>query len=407
MVDLEGKLSQFGDVVMYTKIEGYLSALNTALQTAKAVTLTTKKSYLSKYEITDDLRTRLGEDWRLAQPPGSTIPSSSFDTIIPLLSVDKSIVEIVTADIADYEKLADYLNDLANNVKGAFDPPLKESFEVSGSVVYPIPQSSEKDPRRGARLLVFEEFDKSVKDWLVDNALLYGFTLYQGYGLYYIGFIEVKQLATDDNKVIQLLNKFQSTPIPAGDIELKAVTVQKAEDPDKFVGSQSKADKNNPLGKTISANGVNANKVRATLEELGYKEKGIEIDNGGDITPELATAASAIFRKIKQLYPQYVITVSGGNDYFHHTLGYVSRHTLGNGMDFVISPSSEADLDNIVNILDGFSKGLNPYFRYIDEYRNLTSSGTGGHFHISWGVGSEGSATLAEAVANSPVEYTV
>ena len=145
-----------------------------------------------------------------------------------------------------------------------------------------------------------------------------------------------------------------------------------------------------------SANGVNANKLRAVLKELGYKEKGIEIDNGADITADMEKAASAVFRKIKELYPKYRITVTGGNDAFHQKLPYTSRHTAGRGLDFVVRPYKESDLNNIVKILNGFS-GANSKFRYIDEYRRVTSHGTGNHFHISWGSGSEGKSTQRTA----------
>tara|TARA_R110000868_G_scaffold183538_4_gene424832 strand:- start:416 stop:1642 length:1227 start_codon:yes stop_codon:yes gene_type:complete len=408
MANLEGKLSQYGTIVMYTSANRYLEALNSDMHKSLGISLTPIKGYLSKYEVVDELRAVLGDEWRLTQVPKTTVPDGSFDIIKPLLDVNKSIADIIATNSADYDTLAAYIDDLADNNKGAFQPPLKKSFTVNGLEVYPIPQSSEKDPRRGARLITFSKFTVSVKDWLINNAILYGFTLYQDYGLYYIGFNQIKSLANTNSEVARLINKFQSTPIPATQIDITVEIVQKAEDPGKFTGTESKATKNNPLGKTISANGPNANRLRSTIASLGYREKGIEIDNGGDITPELSTAASALFRKIKQIYPQYTVTVSGGNDFFHHGLGYTSRHTLGNGLDFVISPSSNpSDLNNIVSILNGFSKGLNPYFRYIDEYRHQTSAGTGNHFHISWGVGSEGSATLANAVANSPVTYTI
>lgn len=165
--------------------------------------------------------------------------------------------------------------------------------------------------------------------------------------------------------------------------------------------------KNNPMAKDISGEGPNATRLRNVLDQLGYREKGIEIDNGGDISSNMADVSIAIFKKIKELYPNYKIIITGGNDFYHHQLGYVSRHTKGNALDFIVSPHTENDLDNIVNILRGFAKGLNPNFRFIDEYRHLTSAGTGDHFHMSWGVGTEGQASLTEAVNNSPISYNI
>jgi hypothetical protein len=165
--------------------------------------------------------------------------------------------------------------------------------------------------------------------------------------------------------------------------------------------------KNSPMAKDISGEGPNATRLRNVLDQLGYREKGIEIDNGGDISSNMADVSISIFKKIKELYPNYKIIVTGGNDFYHHQLGYVSRHTKGNALDFTISPHTENDLDNIVNILRGFAKGLNPDFRFIDEYRHLTSAGTGDHFHMSWGEGTEGQASLTEALNNSPVSYNI
>ena len=231
MANLEGKLSQYGTIVMYTSANKYLEALNAKLKEGTALALVVTKSYLSKYEIIDELRTRLSEDYRNTKSPTSNFDTTEFNAILPLLQLDKSIVEIVATDPLNYVTLASYIDDLAENAKDVFNPPLMESFTVSGLEVYPIPQSSEKDPRRGARLLIFNKFTKPIKDWLINNAILYGFTLYQDYGLYYIGFNQIKSLVNSDSDVIKLINKFQSTSIPPGDILLKADTVQKAEDP--------------------------------------------------------------------------------------------------------------------------------------------------------------------------------
>jgi hypothetical protein len=149
---------------------------------------------------------------------------------------------------------------------------------------------------------------------------------------------------------------------------------------------------------SASTNGPNANKLRTTLDELGYIEKGAEIDNGGDISSSLEKAASSLFRKIKELYPTYNIKVTGGNDAYHQNLSYNSRHKSGRGLDFVVTPSNEEALDNIVKILKGFAAGSGyPNFRFIDEYRRLTSAGTANHFHISWGSGTEAKNTIEKA----------
>jgi hypothetical protein len=148
-----------------------------------------------------------------------------------------------------------------------------------------------------------------------------------------------------------------------------------------------------------SGTGANANKLRTTLRSLGYSEKGSEIDNGGvDITPAIEKVGSSIFTTIKTELPNLKITVTGGNDKYHQTLSYNSRHKMGNALDFVIYPYDITTLDKVVNILRRYAAGNNPNFRFIDEYRNLTAAGTGNHFHISWGAGTESQKELNKSL---------
>jgi hypothetical protein len=149
-----------------------------------------------------------------------------------------------------------------------------------------------------------------------------------------------------------------------------------------------------------SGNGQNANKLRATLRELGYSEKGSEIDNGGvDISANIERATSSLLRTIKQQLPKVKVIITGGNDKYHQTLSYNSRHKMGNAIDLVVSPRDNQTLDSVVRILRQYAAGNSPNFRFIDEYRHLTSAGTGNHFHISWGAGSESQDELNKSLA--------
>ena len=145
-----------------------------------------------------------------------------------------------------------------------------------------------------------------------------------------------------------------------------------------------------------STNGVQANILRHKLSRLGYTEKGKEIDNGGDISYEMRKAAESVFKEIKKQLPSLKVRVTGGNDAYHQNLKYNSRHKTGRGLDFTISPASEFNLNIIVKILEKFMFANSPNFRFIDEYRRLTSAGTANHFHISWGAGTEAQATLTQ-----------
>lgn len=143
----------------------------------------------------------------------------------------------------------------------------------------------------------------------------------------------------------------------------------------------------------------NADKLRRTITQLNYKEKGKELDNSGnDISSNIEKAVSSLLKTIKQELPEVQVTVTGGNDKYHQGLSYNSRHKQGNAVDITINPSTPSNLDKVVNILQRYAAGNSPNFRFIDEYRNLTKAGTGNHFHISFGNGNEGQSALNESL---------
>jgi len=143
----------------------------------------------------------------------------------------------------------------------------------------------------------------------------------------------------------------------------------------------------------------NATRLRQVMSELGYSEKGSELANGGDITSKAADMGAAVFRTIKAEVPAIELVVTGGNDKYHQTLDYNSRHKKGTGLDFVISPATPQYIKKVYSILQGYAAGNNPNFRFINEYANPTKAATGRHFHISWGNGTEGNAELKKALA--------
>jgi hypothetical protein len=116
-----------------------------------------------------------------------------------------------------------------------------------------------------------------------------------------------------------------------------------------------------------------------------------EMSNGGDISENIARVASALFSKIYEL-TDIKIKVTGGNDSYHQSYNNNSRHKKGNGIDFTVSKTSSVDLDRVITIIQGFVGGEYPNVRYLDEYREGTTNGTGAHFHLSWGAGEEGLA---------------
>jgi hypothetical protein len=134
----------------------------------------------------------------------------------------------------------------------------------------------------------------------------------------------------------------------------------------------------------------NADKLRAALTALGYKEKGTELSNAGDITAKMADVGISVFKEIKKQLPSVAIRVTGGNDKYHKVIAdakmYRSRHVDGVALDFVFSPVNSANESALLRILQGYS-AMNGPFRFKDEYKTLTSAASGQHFHFSYRAG--------------------
>ena len=155
----------------------------------------------------------------------------------------------------------------------------------------------------------------------------------------------------------------------------------------------------NQLSNEFTGETPNADDLRTVLEGLGYEEKGDQITSNSDITIEMASYAKQVFKKIKELYPSLSIRVTGGNDTYHAKPGSLSRHKKGNGLDFVITPATDADVINVETILKGFAAGNQGVARYINEYFYPSKNSSGDHFHISWGLGTEAQKYINEAIA--------
>jgi hypothetical protein len=154
----------------------------------------------------------------------------------------------------------------------------------------------------------------------------------------------------------------------------------------------------------------NGDRLRNTIQGLGYVEKGAQMTSGGDITANMEKTISSILRTIREKLPAITVKITGGNDSFHHSLSYDSRHKKGNAIDITIAPATADNRSSVLEILMGYSAG-NSNIRFLDEYTKQTDSATGQHFHISWGQGSEGEENLNEAkslaLSNLLAIYTV
>lgn len=126
-----------------------------------------------------------------------------------------------------------------------------------------------------------------------------------------------------------------------------------------------------------------AEDLRYTLNSLGYKEKGNEIDNNGDITDELSDKVSKLFQTIKKKLPKVHIRVTAGNDKYHRK-SKNSLHPRGKALDFTVKPTRFNS--QVEKILMDF-RSNNPGFKYVNEYDKRSKNWTGGHFHISYDEG--------------------
>jgi hypothetical protein len=149
-----------------------------------------------------------------------------------------------------------------------------------------------------------------------------------------------------------------------------------------------------------SANGTNANQLRAVMASLGYAEKQKQLDDSGsDITQEIAEVGAQVLKTIKANYPSLLITVNAGRDNWHKVNSATSPHNAGIAIDFkinlvrgdlvkngaVVGSYTSTEI-KILNDIEGILKGIqktNSKLTYIDEYRNPSDRATGGHFHIA------------------------
>jgi len=178
----------------------------------------------------------------------------------------------------------------------------------------------------------------------------------------------------------------------------------------------------------------NANELRSTLENLSkdgkssYTEKGNALTSSGeDIQEDTEKLGSAIFSKIKELYPEINVIVSAGNDSGHSGR---SRHASGKAIDFTVrgadnrkivqmgeykklgafAPPAKNDytaqqrviIDNVLAIIQGYTAGDGyPNIGYLDEYTLGSESASGPHFHISYLLGGGTESDTEQALSKT------
>jgi len=195
MSDLKDKVVQQGQAVVLREANNKFRLLAAALQTDKSITISIEQSYLSGYDVADDLR-KIVKD-KTNKPPAN---------IKTLLDVSKPIAEIVKEGL--YDKLKGYLDNLE---AADYEPPLPADFTSGAKVVVKqFPNKIANDPRRTGRLIKVGPTDilksTEVQKWLYNNSMLYGFVLYSDNALYYMGMDLIKsKISAAANKQNQLL----------------------------------------------------------------------------------------------------------------------------------------------------------------------------------------------------------
>lgn len=129
-----------------------------------------------------------------------------------------------------------------------------------------------------------------------------------------------------------------------------------------------------------------ATELRSTLNSLGYKEKNGEISSGGEITDHLSTIVSNILKQFKSIQPNVDVTITSGNDAYHKTVGYNSKHKTGQAIDLTLNPYNSTSKTEFEKVLDQY-KSKDSMFSYINEYEKPSQKSTGGHFHLQYGHG--------------------
>jgi len=213
MSDLKDKVVQQGQAVVLREANDKFRLLAAALQTDKNITISIEQSYLSSYDIADDLR-KIVKD-KTNKPPAD---------IKVLLDPNKPIANIVKEGL--YVKLKTYLDKLGAT---DYEPPLPADY-TSGTkvIVKQFPNKIANDPRRTGRLVKPGPVDilksTELQKWLYNNSVLYGYVLYSDNALYYMGMDFIKSkisgAANKQNQLLLIINTFIKQGVPISQLSL-------------------------------------------------------------------------------------------------------------------------------------------------------------------------------------------
>lgn len=213
MADIRDTVVQLGEAVVFSEANDNFKNLAAALNADKGVALTINQSYMSMYDVMDELRLLVKD--KIDSPPSD---------IKPLLTEDKSMLDIVNENY--YSNLANFIDNLT---EVDFEPPLPSDFvSRSGITVKQFPNKAGNDPRRTGRLIVPGPSDilksTEVQKWLANNSVLYGFVPYSDNALYYLGVDLIKsnitKAADKQEALLKIINTFVKSTTPSTQVTL-------------------------------------------------------------------------------------------------------------------------------------------------------------------------------------------
>jgi hypothetical protein len=242
MANLNGKLGQVpgGTAIIHTEVYPLFALMTEALKRDKGVELKVIQSYLSKYEVTDELRKLVKNKQGDGTPEIISMldPKVKIEDIIGIKSATSAPTgsspttgsisgstepspptgSTFTAD--SYPKLETFIKTLT---PADFSPPLYGDFKSPEEdfPVKPFPNYAGLDPRQTAYLVVIgpkENIKPDILTWIYNNSILYGFIPYgnpQTQGLYYVGVDKLKNKVKKEESVIKVVSIFmqeQLTP---------------------------------------------------------------------------------------------------------------------------------------------------------------------------------------------------
>lgn len=249
MANLNGKLGQVpgGTAVIDIEVYTYFALMAEALKRDKGIELKVEQGYLSKFEVTDELRkltknkkgnsaeiaAMLDTKVKMEEILGVKAAAAGTPAATPTGSVTGSTeptpTPAPTFPAESYPKLEKYIAELK---RGDFDPPLYKEYKSSQEEfnVYPFPNYAGFDPRQTGKLVVIgpkANIKPDILTWIYNNSILYGFIPYgnpQTQGLYFVGVEQLKKKVKSEESVIKVVSIFLQEQLSP---DLVTVTVDK------------------------------------------------------------------------------------------------------------------------------------------------------------------------------------